>query len=950
MKRIKHTFKTCALLLLSLLAGYSVTQAQVINGGFDQNTPGWGGCPAAVWQWTQGGPPGNVQWENQYDNGNWWLDITGCGWGNGRWVQQGVPTVVGQTYRLTFDLGCWNGQYHTDAGAILTVNGVSQGRYAHTTFTGTSTAPLAWKKFDYCFTATTTTTTIRFTADGLPTSFSPPGTTVANVGVIGLDNVKMTADLDSTFKLDYVRNGCNYCFQLINPFAPQAPRPYATNIKWYLNNGLAQNGDTTYCVNLTPGNSYTVKVIFDIVDACGVRKDTLSKTVLADYMVVDGGVINLTSGCNGNPVAYTPGCTAPYNRFEMTGPSYSTSGPLPAPVQYLTAGTYTLTCYDDARCTKKVTTVIVTNSTTITTTYCTLYLDNCDQLNDNEVIREMLHAKCPECAEVFDNATSVGPIVFVSYNPVTQEQTVTREYYDATNCRKCIVTFVMKIKVTNCSLYLEHCSQLNDDALILEMLYAKCPECAEVAANATSIGPIVYVSYDPATGLQTVTREYFDAKNCRKCIVTFVMKMSVTRCTLTLENCDQLNDNALIQEMLNANCPECAEVFANATSVGPLVFVSYDPATELQTITREYFDAKNCRKCIVTFMVKMRETTCEIDADCKHLTDEDLIKLIQERCEECGAIAANATWVGPLETGYYDYGLGMQIMTREYIDLKSCHRCRVTIRVKMDQKRCDIELDNCDPIRNPDAFKALVSERCPDCAEMIGNPSVLFKEWNPYYDQASGQLILTYEYFDFERCRKCLITVVVHHVNVPVISVSTGREPCITLKNDDLIRCLREGNIKVIPYAEPYPGDQTAPVTYPAGQPITLCCRGRDNNRYYLYSETDPCCAMIVELDCSGVSGGHEGRKEVGGSHQLSADLKLVPNPASAVFRISAGNAKEDYKLVEVVDMNGKVLLTRTNADSQTKIDMTQYSAGIYGVKVITATGRVVTLKLTLVK
>jgi hypothetical protein len=124
MQQIIPHIRAWILAVLCLLGGYNVSQAQVINGHFDQSTPPGGGCPAAVWAWVEGPVPGSIQWENRYDYGNWWLDITGCGWGNGRWIEQGVPTVIGQVYHLTFDLGCWNGQYHTDAGAILTVNGV----------------------------------------------------------------------------------------------------------------------------------------------------------------------------------------------------------------------------------------------------------------------------------------------------------------------------------------------------------------------------------------------------------------------------------------------------------------------------------------------------------------------------------------------------------------------------------------------------------------------------------------------------------------------------------------------------------------------------------------------------------------------------------------------------------------------------------------------------------
>jgi|GEM_PF-5162558 len=155
--------------VLALCIATSSASAQITNGSFNtMSFSGWttsGGCTGSSVGNMTGGP-------EIYNGmgGTWWADLTGCGWGNGRWIQQAVPTVIGQTYFLSFDLGCWNGQCFTDAGADLSINGSFINRYSHATFTGSW---LAWQRFQYCFTATTTVTTIKFTGNGWGTAFTP---------------------------------------------------------------------------------------------------------------------------------------------------------------------------------------------------------------------------------------------------------------------------------------------------------------------------------------------------------------------------------------------------------------------------------------------------------------------------------------------------------------------------------------------------------------------------------------------------------------------------------------------------------------------------------------------------------------------------------------------------------------------------------------------------------
>lgn len=238
-----------------------IVRAQVYNGGFDIGTPPGNqfNCNMTPTGWTT--PFGGVQWEDRWNNGtwDWWIDMTDCGWGNGRAIEQGVPTVNGQTYILEFELGCWNGQYFTDAGALLYINGGFIGRFAHTDFSGNS---LAWKKFQYCFTATSSITTIRFVADGAPTAYSPPGTTTANVGVIGLDNVKLTDTLD--IDLEFVLS--DTCVPFILGYSSNT----IGSEQWSYNGNVINTGDSAIVAG-APG-LYTLQ----FTTSCGVfTVDTL---------------------------------------------------------------------------------------------------------------------------------------------------------------------------------------------------------------------------------------------------------------------------------------------------------------------------------------------------------------------------------------------------------------------------------------------------------------------------------------------------------------------------------------------------------------------------------------------------------------------------------------------------------------------------------------------------
>lgn len=872
MKQIAHSLLAMALLLW-LIAGGNIARAQIINGGFELNNPGYGGCPGAVWAWNEGPVPGSIQWENQWDNGNWWLDITGCGWGNGRWIEQPVPTVAGKKYRLTFDLGCWNGQYYTDAGAIVSLNGSSIGRYAHTAFTGTSTAPLAWKRFDTCFTATATTTTIRFTADGLPTYASPPGTTTANVGVIGLDNANLQA-LDSAFKLTFTRSGCNYCFNLGNPFVKGPQRPYATNIQWYLDGVLKHNGDTTWCITVPSAPSAEMMVIYTVSSACGTIIDTIKQTLIAEPTYTGGGSVILNTVCGQTTTGYTPACGSSYTSYRLTTTSgtllSSGSLPLGSPLQ-LGPGTYVFTCIQTGTCStiyyRTVVYVIPPLMSEITGDDVTI-----------NVCGQRTAEYTPDCSAPYNRYTLTGLGGYSSSGPLP------------------------------------------------------APSLSLPA------GSYQLICYDDINCVQRVSNVTVNA------ITTPIESF----CTVKLSSCEQLDDSKYIYQQVAEACPDCAAVLDNAQTISPVTILSYNESTQMLTVTREYYDEVNCKKCTITFLIFMRVTTCEVEADCSAVRDNRLEEYVGDKCGDCAGTVANATWTSPLNSGYYDSHRNAQIMTRTYVDIKNCTVCKISYVIPIKETICKVKLDHCSQLADG-SLEERIKESCPDCKETIDHATWVL-ERNPSYDEANQILTITREYYDFDQCHKCTIVLEIQNYVVPVITIE-ATEPCITISRDMLPDCFRDKKIvNVVPMANPRnPGNQGATVKVDISKDqIRLCCREK-NLPYYIYSEEDPCCAVIIKLNCNEKPGVEKAKKGMT-SGQRSALLRLVPNPASTIFRIASGNAEEQYKQIDVLDINGRVVLSRTNADERTTIDMTPFSRGTYIVKVTTETGDITVMKLTLIK
>ena len=59
--------------------------------------------------------------------------------------------------------------------------------------------------------------------------------------------------------------------------------------------------------------------------------------------------------------------------------------------------------------------------------------------------------------------------------------------------------------------------------------------------------------------------------------------------------------------------------------------------------------------------------------------------------------------------------------------------------------------------------------------------------------------------------------------------------------------------------------------------------------------------------------------------------LRISPNPSSGIFTVTSNTS--DIKTIEVVNILGEVIDTRSNGSINETFDMTSFSAGMYFVK-----------------
>lgn len=137
----------------------------------------------AIPGWTViGGPifltPDTVVGANPSE-GRQFIDLTGAtGYDKGL-KSDTVLTTIGQTYRLSFDVGNW--VPHGIATLGMSINGGSEQLFTNTSLAVTSHNPMNWMRFSYDWVADTT---------GMQVSFlGRPNGGLSNDQSIGLDNV-----------------------------------------------------------------------------------------------------------------------------------------------------------------------------------------------------------------------------------------------------------------------------------------------------------------------------------------------------------------------------------------------------------------------------------------------------------------------------------------------------------------------------------------------------------------------------------------------------------------------------------------------------------------------------------------------------------------------------------------------------------------------------------------
>jgi hypothetical protein len=324
-----------ACVILCNLATKRAKAQQFVNGDFESNTPipNQFNCDLSPWGWSASisslySPITGMQWENRW-NTSWWIDMTDCGWGNGRWMEQSVATTPGKKYYLYFDIGA---SQWVDGGADLYINGTFVGQFLQP---NDGVTPLLWKTFSYCFIASTPNTTFRWVCHANGT----------NAPAVGFDNAR----LDSLPNLSLVVNG--RCVPAILGFTG----PSFGTANWLYNGTPFASGTNTITCN-NPG-MYTLKYI----TTCG---DTITRdTLLVDC---DSCKVNMTSDfyCVRDCTIFSfnlPPCLDPrcmgavqINFGDGTSASSTGGGPVRFAHRYNTAGTYVVNyCWTNA-CTGKV--------------------------------------------------------------------------------------------------------------------------------------------------------------------------------------------------------------------------------------------------------------------------------------------------------------------------------------------------------------------------------------------------------------------------------------------------------------------------------------------------------------------------------------------------------------------------------------------------------------------
>jgi choice-of-anchor C domain-containing protein len=187
---MKKASMAAAVLAAGLCSG--AARADIVTNGsfeFGTNNPAFGGfatipgSSSSITGWTV---VGSVDWINGYwqaSDGTHSVDMNGLALGG---VQQSITTVIGQTYRLTFDLSA-NPDHldnHPDSRQLQAAAGAISGIFNYNfDAPPNSHSNMNWASYFLDFTATSTTTVLSFNStSGQNCCYGP-----------ALDNVAVTA-------------------------------------------------------------------------------------------------------------------------------------------------------------------------------------------------------------------------------------------------------------------------------------------------------------------------------------------------------------------------------------------------------------------------------------------------------------------------------------------------------------------------------------------------------------------------------------------------------------------------------------------------------------------------------------------------------------------------------------------------------------------------------------
>jgi len=200
-KLLTASLRQAGVVFLLVAASSSIAHSQVTNGSFESPTvpvgnftnfpvvgspliPGWTVVNNSVSIVSGTFSQNGVTFQAQ--DGVQWLDLTGDGSNSNEGVSQGVSTIAGHTYLLSYFIGntTGGGIFGTTSTVNVSINNVS-------TFTNTNSAvnatSLTWQQFTHTFVAGGSTTTLSF-FNGDPPGDNSNGldnVTLADQGIVG---------------------------------------------------------------------------------------------------------------------------------------------------------------------------------------------------------------------------------------------------------------------------------------------------------------------------------------------------------------------------------------------------------------------------------------------------------------------------------------------------------------------------------------------------------------------------------------------------------------------------------------------------------------------------------------------------------------------------------------------------------------------------------------------